>query len=259
MDNRFLLSDELGEIDSKFLDEYYENRRRRAVRRNSIVKYAGIVASVTVVITLSLILMLPMFRTSPTSNPADTLNVTLDNTENESVGGESSVPETDNNKFNKEEHTKPNYNDYTVIYAEEKDDSLGYTVEDEVYIEPPKPGEVRFSGELYDIVKSDGLYENTLFAIEMAFNSEFDVSDEYISSLGLELKNVKVIWNDDPEMVDEFTTVWDVRFTYLTKEQLVSFDAPDDIGVELKLIPRWMDTGEDVIYRSQDFYPITIE
>ena len=97
MNNRFLLSDELGEIDSKFLDEYYENRRRRAVRRNSIVKYAGIVASVAVVITLSLILMLPMFRPSPTSNPADTLNATLDNTENESVGGESSVPETDNN------------------------------------------------------------------------------------------------------------------------------------------------------------------
>ena len=259
MDNRFLLSDKLGEIDSYFLDEYYENRRRRTVRRSSIVKYSGMVAVVAVVITLSLILMLPIFRTSWTSNPADTLNVTLDNTENESVRGESSVPEKDNNKFNKEEHTKPNYNDYTVIYAEEKDDVLDDIVEDEVYTEPPKAGEVRFSGGLYDIIKSDELYENTLFAVEMTFNYEFDVSDEYILSLGLDFKNVKVIWSDDPEKVDESTSVWDVLFTYLTKEQLVSFKAPEDIGVELKLIPRWMDTGEDVIYRSQDFYPVTIE
>ncbi len=345
MDNRFLLSDNLGEVDSYFLDEYYENRRRRAVRRSSIVKYSGMVAAVAVVITLSLTVMLSTFRASPTSDPADTLNVTLDNTENESVGGESSVPETDNNKFNKEEHTKPNYNDYTVIYAEEKDDSLGDIVEDEVYIEPPKSGEVRFSGELYDIIKSDELYENTLLAVEMSLHMEFVESEEYKqikaeaqrksdmmwerynneflphikthlhtqgtmdwncdeclrlhklhetdesdidnmnreadiiletdheahvqkvkeraevykASLGLEFKNVKVIWSDDPQKVDEFTTVWDVRFAYLTKEQIASFDASDDIGVELKLIPRWMDAGEDVIYRSQDFYPVTIE
>jgi len=75
----------------------------------------------------------------------------------------------------------------------------------------------------------------------------------------LDFKNVKVIWSDDPEKVDESTAVWEVRFTYLTKEQLASFEVPEDLGIELSLVPEWIDTEEEVIYHSQGLYPFTLE
>ena len=75
----------------------------------------------------------------------------------------------------------------------------------------------------------------------------------------MDFKTVKVIWSDAPAKVDESTSVWEVRFTYLTKEQLASFEAPEDLGIELSLVPEWIDTEEEVINRSQGLYPFTLE
>ena len=339
MNNKNILTDKLGEIDSRFLDEYHDRRSRRGVRRKNVMKYCSIAASVMLVITISIATMLPMFRNIPTGNPVDTSNGVIDNQD-------SNKDNADSNKDNPvKDNNKPDYSNYTVIYADEKDYSLDDKVEVEVDIEPLQPGVVRFSGELNEILKSDEAYENTLFAVEMSFNMEFEESAEYkqmladaqsindlmwerynneflphikthshtqgtmdwscdeciglhnlhetdesdidnmyreadniletdleehaekvkeraeayISSLGLEFKNVKVIWSDDPEKVDESTSVWEVRFTYLTKEQLTSFEAPEDLGIELSLVPEWIDTEEEVIYRSQDLYPFTLE
>ena len=339
MNNKNIITDKLGEIDSKFLDEYHDRRSRRALRRKNVMKYCSIAASVMLVITISIATMLPMFRNTPTGNPVDTSTGVIDNSDSNKDNADSNTdnPVKDNNK--------PDYINYTVIYADEKDYSLGDKVEKEdVYI-PPEPGKVMFSGELNEILKSDDIYENTLFAVQMSFNMEFEESvdyetlyqehydfwlllwekydneivphykshslshggmditceeclrlsdihekdladynamgeqicsigesdkaahaekvkeraEAYISSLGLDFKNVKVIWSDDPEKVDESTSVWEVRFTYLTKEQLASFEAPEDLGIELSLVPEWMDTEEEVIYRSQDLYPFTLE
>lgn len=332
MNNKNILTDKLGEIDSKFLDEYHDRRSRRGVRRKNVMKYCSIAASVMIVITISLATMLPMFRNTPAGNPVDTSNGVVDN--------------ADSNKDNPiNDNNKPDYSDYTVIYANDKDYSSGDNVEvEDVYI-PPKSGEVRFRGQLYEIIESDDVYENKLFAVQMSFHMEFEESEEYkqmiayaqsrsdkmwerynneflphikthshtqgtmdwncdeclrlhnshetdesdienmyreadtilesdreahaekvkeraeayISSLGLEFKNVKVIWSDDPEKVDEFTVVWEVRFTYLTKEQLATFEAPDDLGIEFSLVPEWMEIEEEVIYRSQNLYPVTLE
>ncbi|MBR5322592.1 MAG: hypothetical protein IKU48_03510 [Clostridia bacterium] len=339
MDNKNLLTDKLGEIDGKFLDECHNRRSRRALRRKSIMKYGSLAASVMIVIAISLMAMLPAFRNTPAGNPIDTSTGGIDNVDTDNDNSDSSKDNPTNN------NNKPDYSNYTVIYAEEKDYSLSdNVVVEDVYL-PPKPGKVRFSGGLYEILKSDELYKSTLFAVQMSFNMEFEKSVEYetllqehydfwlllwekydneivphykshslshggrditceeclrlsdihekdladynamgeqirsieesdraahaekvkeraeayISSLGLEFKNVNVIWSDEPEKVNEFTKVWKVQFTYLTKEQLASFEAPDDLGIEFTLLPEWMDVGEDVIYRSNGQYPVTLD
>ena len=346
MNNKNILTDKLGEIDSKFLDEYYDRRRRRGKRRKNRIKYCSIAASVMFVITISLAATIPMFHNIPVENPAGTSNGVIDNTESSTYNTDSSNDNTDANPDNPiKDNNKPDYSDYTVVYADENDYISDDKIEaEDVYI-PPEPGKVSFSGGLYEILKSDDLYEKTLFAVQMSFNMEFEKSvdyetlyqehydfwlllwekydneivthykshslphggmditceeclrlsdvhekdladyramgeqirsieesdkaahvekikkraEEYISSLGLEFKNVTVIWSDDPKNVDESTSVWEVRFTCFTKEQLASFEAPDDIGIELSLIPEWMDTEKDVIYRSQNLYPITLD
>ncbi len=301
MDNKNLLTDKLGEIDSKFLDEYHNRRRRRAVRRKNIIKYGSIAASVIIVITTALIAILPAISNTPINKPT-------------------------------------NYT-YTLIYADDYQNSNNIDGEKETM--PPKPGEVRFRGELYRLMKDDKPYSNYLFAVKMSFETAFEESEEckqmiadaqsrsdtmreryenefvphikthshtqgtmdwtcneclrlhklhiadeadidnmyrevdiileaereahakkvkerseaYIASLELDVKNVKVIWADSPEKVDEYTNIWNIQFAYFTKEQLKSLKVPDDIGVELTLIPKWADTGEEVIYRNGDLYP----
>lgn len=328
MNNKNLLTDKLGEIDSKFLDEYHDRRSRRAIRRKSVMKYCSIAASVMLVITISIATMLPMFRNTPTDNPADTTGNVIDNPDNNKDN-----PANDNNK--------PDYSTYTVIYAEENDYSLDDQVEVEnVYI-PPEPGEVRFSGELYEIMESDDIFENKLFAVSIhtAFTYDYDgyrdteewkeLCDKYASASqaldnhcadnhryphapdhaygyidkecetcvtlleqrdnymyaqaefelnyynnlgkkhandlvslaeakGFTPKKITVAWTSDSSN-NEIMSKQYVVLIKLTKEQLASFEAPEDLGVQFTLVPEWMDTGEEVIYRSSSLYPVTIE
>ncbi|MBO5281347.1 MAG: hypothetical protein J6B55_09110, partial [Clostridia bacterium] len=116
------------------------------------MKYCSIAASVVIVITISLATMLPMFRNTPTGNPVDTSTGVIDNQD-------SNKDNADSNKDNPvKDNNKPDYSNYTVIYADEKDYNLGDKVEAEDVYTPPEPGKVWFSGGLYEMLKSDELY-----------------------------------------------------------------------------------------------------
>ena len=231
MNNKNILTDKLGEIDSEFLDEYHDRRSRRKFKK--LIKDCSIAASVMIVIAVSTVILLPAFSNTPSKDPVDTSNGVIDNGD-----------------YNKDRDDCS----YTVIYADEKDDGSDFTVEVESI--SLQPGEVRLGGGLYEILKSDEPYENTLFAVRISFGSDYTDdafathAEAFIESLESVFKNVKIVWSDDPENANESTEVWEVRFTYLTKEELASIEAPDDLGIELSLIPQWMDTGEEVIYAA---------
>ncbi len=86
MNNKFSLTDKLTEIDGKFLDECYERRSRRAIRRKNIVKYSSLAASVVIVITISLVATLPMFRNTPAVDPVDTSSGVVETSPGETEG-----------------------------------------------------------------------------------------------------------------------------------------------------------------------------
>ncbi len=328
MNNNFSLTDKLGEIDGKFLDEYHNRRSYRKIKRKSIMKYGSIVASVMFVITISLAIVLPAFHNTPIGKPVDTSNGVIDNADSNKDN-----PISDNNKSD--------YSTYTVIYAEDNDYSLGDNVEVENVYTPPEPGKVRFSGGLYKIMESDEAYENKLFAVSIFTANEYDFEgykdikewkdlcdkhssatqaldnhcadshrypfsleyaygyidrecetcvtlleqrdkymyarDEFIRNYhdslykkhtddlfslaetkGLTPRKITVAWTSGTSNNDILSKEY-VVLVKLTKEQLVSFDAPDDLGVEFTLVPEWMDTGEEVVYRSYSLYPVTLE
>lgn len=117
MNNKNLLTDKLGEIDSKFLDEYYDRLSRRALKRKSIMKYCSIAASVMIVVTISIATMLPMFRKAPAGNPVDTSIGVIDNTD-------SNNENADGNKDN----NKPDNSNYTEIKPVD-DPELSYEIQ----------------------------------------------------------------------------------------------------------------------------------
>lgn len=160
MNNKNILTDKLGEIDSKFLDEYHDRRSRRGVRRKNVMKYCSIAASVMLVITISIATMLPMFRNTPTGNPADTSTGVIDNQE-------SNKDNADSNKDNHvKDNNKPDDSDYTVIYAKDNDYSLGDIVESEDVYYPQELGEIVFYGD-FSIADTDA-EDNLLYAVRLS-------------------------------------------------------------------------------------------
>ncbi len=80
----------------------------------------------------------------------------------------------------------------------------------------------------------------------------------YIETMGLEYSCVKVIWGNGYDDSDPIDTQ-EIVMLHLTKEQLKTFKAPNDVAVEFTLLPEWTDTGETVIYRDSDLYPVQCE
>ena len=171
--NNNILTDKLGEIDSKFLDEYHDRRNRRRVRRKNVMKYCSIAASVMIVITISLMAMLPAFRNTPTGNPVDTSNGVIDN-------GDSNKDNVDSNKDNPtNDNNKPDYSDYMVIYAKDKDYSLGDIVESEDVYYPQELGEIVYYGDFSGTDTDSN--NNLLYAVRLS-GMNYSWYDDYSSS-----------------------------------------------------------------------------
>ena len=320
MDNKNILTDKLGEIDSRFLDEYHDRRSRREVRRKNVMKYCSIAASVVIVITISLATMLPMFRNIPTGNPVDTSNGVIDNQD-------SNKDNADSNKDNPvKDNNKPNYSDYTVIYAKDNDYILGDIVESEDVYYPQELGEIVFYGD-YSIADT-GTEDNLLYAVRlsgmnyswydctsseqwkelceyegecaqkkydhlekihnfdyadaefctecaylreqlteaMAAKDEFEMEFhskthlkitekvmELAESQGYEAKVVTLIPKTESGDLVEANTDHAV-ILHLTLEQLKSFESSPELSLVFELIPKWMDTDEEVIFVDTHFY-----
>lgn len=77
----------LGDIDVKFLDEYYVQRDKRDKKRNIIRKVSGMAASFLAIVILSgVLVMSPLFRNTSTDNPLDTGNDGRDTSYGEDTG-----------------------------------------------------------------------------------------------------------------------------------------------------------------------------
>ena len=160
MNNKNILTDKLGEIDSKFLDEYHDRRSRRALRRKNVMKYCSIAASVMLVITISIATMFPMFRNTPTGNPVDTSTGVIDNQD-------SNKDNADSNKDNPvKDNNKPDYSDYTVIYAKDEGYSLGDKVEAEDVYYPQELGEIVYYGDFS--CNDTDTDDNILYAVRLS-------------------------------------------------------------------------------------------
>lgn len=320
MNNKNILTDKLGEIDSKFLDEYHDRRSRRALRRKNVMKYCSIAASAVIVITISLAAMLPMLRNIPTGNPVDTSTGVIDNQD-------SNKDNADSNKDNPvKDNNKPNYSDYTVIYAKDNDYILGDIVESEDVYYPQELGEIVYYGDFscndtdtddnilyavrlsgmnyswYDYESSEQWkelyayegecgqkeyehlekihnfdYADAEFCTECAYlrkqlleamnaRGEFEMEfhnqthlkiNEKVLKLaesqGYEAKVVTLIPKTESGDLVEANTDHAV-ILHLTLEQLKSFESSPELSLVFELIPKWMDTDEEVIYVDTHFY-----
>lgn len=328
MKNKNILTEKMTEIDGAFLDEYYNRKEERSAhkKRNTVIRYCGIAASLAVVIALSVV-TLQMLKPDNVDDP----NNVLDHPDNVQIVTK------DDFTSDEEVHLKPIQK--TVMYSKEEDFGLS---EEELYT-PPKVGKVRYKGELYTIMNDNELYENCIFAVKISFGAEFEpsveykklitigeyrqnvmfdryeneytkhikqthekgyhdntcdecnrllelhqgdeaeinaifqkadevlrkdrevyaenvkeLSDEYLGSIDFGFKDLTVIWSDSTESA-EYAPVWkDIKIMHLTKDELASFEAPDNLGVEFTLIPEWMDVNEETVYRDIDLYPVAV-
>lgn len=175
MNNKNILTDKLGEIDSKFLDEYHDRRNCRALRRKNVMKYCSIAASMMLVITISIATMLPMFRNTPAGNHVDTSTGVIDNTDNnDNANSNTDNPINDNNK--------PDYSDYTVIYAKDEGYRLGDIVESEDVYYPQELGEIVYYGDFSGTdtdVEDNLLYAVRLSGMNYSWYNDYESSEQW--------------------------------------------------------------------------------
>ena len=85
-----------------------------------------------------------------------------------------------------------------------------------------------------------------------------ECGNSLFESMNLEYRFVTINWTNMPDSPEPVITQ-ELRILHLTKEQLLNFKVPDEIGAEFILLPEWVDCGESVIYRDYSLYPIEIE
>ena len=74
MDNKDTLTEKIGEIDPKYLEECFDRRDRRQRRRKNVRRIGGIAAAVVLVTAVSLAALSPVFRSDRSDLPSDTVS-----------------------------------------------------------------------------------------------------------------------------------------------------------------------------------------
>ncbi len=184
----------------------------------------------------------------------------IDNTYTEYVTGNDVNSQTETQKDREIEKTE-----YSIIYRDEGQfdlNPMGFV----------KPGQVLFDSDLEAKMSEPRTGEKVLYAVNIVFYEEISLTDElsseavsheeaqkigeeWLRNQGIDFSFFTIAWTTEDDPDRNRINDWIVRKAYLTEEELHQLQAPENVGVKLLLISKWMDTGEDVVFTGSRPHP----